>query len=414
MNPTCFGDDNGSISLEATGGTREQYRYRWSNGATTNSISNLTAGTYTVTLSDSFNCEEEYQIVLTQPSELIATLDNNRSQFLDCNNQDNARLALSTIGGNPGIKTVTWQAGVISENGVAVGLSPGTYCATITDNFGCRDTFCYDLTAPEPLEGEMNIPEEPACFGGTTCISVASISGGTGNRYTFQINNGQRYPIDSCVTVFAGTYFINLIDSSGCSISTTLTVDQPEPITVSLAEGPTINLGEPSAVVTGSVIIPSGNDFTTSWSPGGVDCINIDCTSVSVSPSETTTYTLMVTDTNGCTGSSQSTVTVKKTRNVFFANIFTPNQDGINDFFQPVTGIGVESVVSFVVYDRWGNMVFERSNYQPDPAGPGGWDGSFNGRKLDPGVFVYVCKVRFVDNREIDYSGSVTMLGSNR
>jgi gliding motility-associated-like protein len=216
------------------------------------------------------------------------------------------------------------------------------------------------------------------------------------------------------VTVFAGTYFINLIDSSGCSISTTVTVGQPDPIEVFLGEGPTINLGEPSAVVSGTVIIPSGNAFNVSWSPDNVECLNADCTTVSVSPTETTLYTLEVTDTNGCTGSAQTTVNVRKSRNVYFANIFSPDQDGVNDFFQPVLGIGADRVTQFVIYDRWGNMVFERSDYVPDPAGPGGWDGTFNGRKLDPAVFVYYCKVRFLDNREIEYTGSVTMLGSAR
>ncbi len=412
--PTCFGDNNGSISLEAVGGTRMGYRYTWSNGAISNNINNLGAGTYTVTISDSNNCEEEYEFVLTQPNELIATLDLDVSRLLDCNNQDNARLALNVRGGNPGIKTVRWQDGVTVEGNVAIGLSPGNYCATITDNFGCRDTFCYELSAPEPLVGSMNIPSDPLCFGGSTCISVDTISGGTGNRYTFQINNGIRYPIDSCVTVFAGTYVINLIDSSGCSIVTTVTVNQPDPITVLLPEDQSINLGETSAAINGSVIVPSGNDFSSTWLPASVECVNSDCTSMNVSPSETTTYTLSVTDTNGCTGSSQTRVIVRKTRNVFFANIFTPNQDGVNDFFQPVTGLGVERVNYFVIYDRWGNMVFEKSDYVPDPAGPGGWDGTFNGRKLDPAVYVYYCKVLFLDNKEIEYTGSVTMLGSNR
>lgn len=414
-NPTCFGEDNGSIQVGAEGGTRQGYRYTWSvPGEVSNSISNLSAGTYTVTLSDSNNCIEEYTFVLTEPLELVASLDPNRSQFLDCNNQDNASLAITTTGGNPGIKTISWQSGLTVNNGVATGLSPGNYCATITDNFGCLDTFCYDLMAPPPLEGAMAVPAEPLCFGGTTCLEVDFITGGTGNRYTFQINNGIRYPIDSCVTVFAGTYFINLIDSSGCSISTTVTIGQPDPIVVVLGSGPTINLGEPSAVVSGTVIVPSGNSFNTTWSPDEVECLNVDCTTISVAPTETTLYTLLVTDTNGCTASDQTTVTVKKSRNVYFANIFSPNQDGVNDFFQPVTGIGVESVLQFYIYDRWGNMVFERTNYVPDPAGPGGWDGTFNGRKLDAAVYVYYCKVRFLDNREIEYSGSVTMLGSDR
>jgi hypothetical protein len=74
-----------------------------------------------------------------------------------------------------------------------------------------------------------------------------------------------------------------------------------------------------------------------------------------------------------------------------------------------VTGPGVEQILSFAIYDRWGNRVFEKTNYIPDPAGTDGWDGTFGGKRLDPGVFVYFAKALFIDGKVIDYSGSVTL-----
>jgi hypothetical protein len=67
-------------------------------------------------------------------------------------------------------------------------------------------------------------------------------------------------------------------------------------------------------------------------------------------------------------------------------------------------------VETFIIFDRWGNKVFDKSSFVPDPAGSDGWDGTLNGRHLDPGVFVYFAKVKFIDGKVIDYSGSVTLM----
>lgn len=412
--PSCFGDSNGSIAVDAIGGTGIGYKYAWDNGAQSSIINNLPAGDYVVTISDNNNCEQVISFTLSQPDLLEVFLDNARSVELDCNNTDNGSIALTTRGGNPGVKQIKWETGINTEGNVAVNLSPGTYCATVTDNQGCSATYCHTLTAPIPLEGKLRTPAEPLCFGGSTCLSVDYISGGTGNAYTFQINNGIRYPIDSCVTVYAGQYFISLIDSAGCSIDTVIMINQPNPIQVELGEDKDIQLGLPSPQIIPFIDSPVGISSAV-WSPNEyIECLNIDCTEVEMTPPITTTYFLTVTDNNGCTGSDEITIRVREVRNVYFANVFSPNSDGYNDYFQAVTGIGVEKIVAFSVYDRWGNRVFFKENYVPDPAGTDGWDGTFSGRKMNPGVYVYYARALFIDGKEIDYSGSVTLIDSDR
>ncbi len=414
ISPNCFGDTNGLVEVEARGGTGIGFRYMWNTGSQSQQINGLGAGTYTVTISDNNNCEQEITFTLVEPDLLEVSLDNARSVLLDCNNTDNGRIALATRGGNPGVKDITWQSGVATDGNVAINLLPGTYCATVTDNQGCSATYCHTLTAPVPLNGKVRTPVEPICFGSSTCLGIEYLTGGTGNAYTFQINNGRRYPIDSCVTVFAGQYFISLIDSAGCSIDTVIMISQPDPIRVELGEDKDIQLGLPTPQIIPFIDSPVGVSSAV-WTPNDyITCLNTACTDVEMNPPVTTTYHLTVTDINGCTGSDEILIRVREVRNVYFANVFTPNDDGYNDYFQAVTGIGVERILAFAIYDRWGNNIFLKENYVPDPAGTDGWDGTFSGRKMNPGVYVYYAKALFIDGKEIEYSGSVTLLDSNR
>jgi len=411
--PSCFGRTDGSISVNATGGSG-LYTYEWqSPRSALSTISDIGVGEYIVLVKDDKNCEYSDTITLTEPSKLEVFVDRGRTIELDCNNTELGRIALDSRGGNPGVKRYTWQTGVVADRDITGGIGSGTYCATVTDNVGCRDSICYTLEAPLPLVGSINTPDVPTCNGGKTCISIKSITGGTGNTYTFQINNGQRYVIDSCVQVFAGIYVINLIDSTGCSIDTTISIRQPEGISVDVGPDLDAELGLPAPIVN-AVVNATIPIVSFIWTPiDNVECLTEDCQSVQLSPAETTTYRLIVVDTNGCTGLDELVVTVKKQRNVYFANIFTPNGDGFNDRFQVVVGPGIESVLDFSIYDRWGNKVFEKLNYTPDPAQSDGWDGSFDGRGLDPGVFVYKAQVKFIDGVIKNYAGSVTLADKN-
>ncbi len=131
---------------------------------------------------------------------------------------------------------------------------------------------------------------------------------------------------------------------------------------------------------------------------------------VTFSPLATTNYNITVTDENGCFASDDITVFVDLARNVFFSNIFSPNGDNQNDFFQLATGSGVLEVLSFRLFDRWGNVVHEEMAYMPDDSLHPGWDGFFNNREAEAGVYVYFAEVLFEDNVRIAYKGDVTLV----
>jgi gliding motility-associated-like protein len=117
----------------------------------------------------------------------------------------------------------------------------------------------------------------------------------------------------------------------------------------------------------------------------------------------------MVTDETGCIATDSVRIAVIKNRPVYIPNAFSPNNDGPNDLFTVYAGPAVESVQSLRVFDRWGNLVFERGEFAPNDESMG-WDGRFDGRLMNGGVFVYFAEVRFIDGLVVNFKGDVTLV----
>ena len=121
---------------------------------------------------------------------------------------------------------------------------------------------------------------------------------------------------------------------------------------------------------------------------------------------QTETVTVSVTDVNGCVATEDVTIEVfDNCIDGFYTipNVFTPNGDGINDVFEPLSLISTP-VEKFALYDRWGNQVFQTND--PDES----WDGRFNGQPLNGGVFVYTLEVMCPDGNAGYHSGNVTLM----
>lgn len=205
---------------------------------------------------------------------------------------------------------------------------------------------------------------------------------------TFQIGNEFYTPIND-------TIISNVVPSQfGCDslVNTTVQVN-PRP-TVSISENVTILNGA-------STIIEADTDSENwLWSP--VETLScIDCLNPIASPSQTTTYTIQ-SDLNGCITEQSVIVTVEVNHTVYIPNIFSPNGDLDNDILF-VRAKDVESL-DFIVFDRWGEVVFE-SNSTLD-----GWDGNFRGQKMNAGVYVYVANVTFIDGFETQLKGDITLI----
>ncbi|MGZ8538438.1 MAG: PKD domain-containing protein, partial [Flavisolibacter sp.] len=175
---------------------------------------------------------------------------------------------------------------------------------------------------------------------------------------------------------------------------------------------PTVSAGVDQNIVVGNSTnlksVYSNDVISWQWNNGGsLSCFN--CPSPVATPKQTTNYTLQVKNGGGCAATDQVSVFVTcNNGNLFIPNTFSPNADGVNDRFYP-NGKGINMIRSLRVFNRWGEIVFERSNFSPNEISLG-WDGSFKGQPLAPDVYVYTCDVLCQNNEVLTYKGDVTLL----
>ncbi len=404
--PTCFGATDGGASLMGDGGT-PQYDYVWSTGSVTNSIFDVPAGSYNVTITDTNGCIFQFVVPIAEPDSLIATIDLFGTSDALCFGEDDGDISVVWSGGNSGPAMYEWTNNV-SNTSTASGLPVGTYNITVTDINGCSDTTEHVINQPPPIMAVIPTPMEPECFGFQTFITLDTVFGGNPGLYTYSVDNGPQQLVNAAIPVFADlTHTISIFDSEGCRLDTMLFINQPDEVIVNLGPDVEIQLGdsiqlEPlpvSALAIDSIF----------WTPADfLSCT--DCFEPWSAPLSTQEYTFTIIDINGCMGSDDIIVDVDKNRNIYIPNIFSPNGDGFNDIFKVESGPGVVDVNFMYIFDRWGEQLFERNNFVPADDISGGWDGTFKGKEAPTGVYVYIIEVDFADGITLLYRGDITII----
>ena len=194
-------------------------------------------------------------------------------------------------------------------------------------------------------------------------------------------------------------------DSKGCFRDTAYVPVKVYPMpTVNAGEDKTINVGQ-QIQITPTV----SNDVTNiSWTPSTA-IVSQDKGAITVAPKESIEYTIEVSNEGHCRAMDRISVFVLcNNANVFVPNTFSPNGDGANDIFYP-RGSGVFKILNLKVFNRWGQIVYDRSNINAnDPTV--GWDGTYKGNVLSPDVFVYVLQVVCENNSILTFKGNIALL----
>ncbi len=252
------------------------------------------------------------------------------------------------------------------------------------------------------------VAEPPPCAGLPGQIRLQNISGGI-PPISYQLDAQRLQQLDSLpqiiAEVFPGTYSLQVSDSLGCTAQLNLTIAEGIETTVNLGEDLTINLGERINL---EPLINFPYDSLI-WTPEEVVSCQ-GCLSPEVEVTENIRISLVVFDLQGCIAEDEISISVDRRVSVYVPNVFSPNDDGFNDFFTLFADDSqVVRIRRLAIFDRWGNQVFERQNFQPGIATQG-WDGRFRGELMDPAVFVYYAEVELIDGRIELFSGDVTLV----
>ena len=286
---TCKAGIDGTIDITPSGGT-PGYTFNWSHGPTTEDVNTLTAGSYTITLTDGNGCTLDSTFAVTEPTALVI---NKAITNATCNAGNNGAIDITPSGGTPGY-TFSWSHGPTTED--VNTLTAGSYTITLTDANGCTLDSTFAVTEPTARVINKAITDVTCKAGIDGTIDITP-SGGTPG-YTFNWSHGPT--TEDVNTLTAGSYIVTLTDGNGCTLDSTFTVTEPTALVINKAiTNVTCNAGNDGAID----ITPSGGTlgYTFSWSHGPI--------TEDVGTLTTGNYTVTLTDGNGCTLDSTFTVT---------------------------------------------------------------------------------------------------------
>ena len=276
---TCSGLSNGSIDLTPQGNS--PFTFVWSNGGTIEDISGLSAGDYSVTVTDLYGCQSTTSSNISQPGPLTSTLSTSNPS---CFGQPTGTINLTPSGGiSP--YTYSWSNGRTTKD--INSLTSGTYSVTITDANGCTTTNSATITQPTQLTTDVTTTNVN-CYGGNNGTASVSVGGGT-PPYLYMWNNGSTQ--NSLSNLTSGNYQVTVTDNKGCSKISNLNISQPSELSISFSITTYPNCGSNNGGVSSSVL-GGTPPYTYSWSNGS--------TLQNITGVQSGDYTLTVTDSKGC------------------------------------------------------------------------------------------------------------------
>lgn len=462
VNILCKGEETGSVDLEVSGGVLP-YVYSWNNGAITQDLVNLPAGSYEVLVTDANGCQTENNIILTEPSDTLGY--SYETSDVTCNDGANGKIELMLTGGSLPYD-IDWSNG--DTVSIISSLTAGFYEFVVTDNNGCVVSDSIEIEQPDAITIN-EIVTDVSCNGLSDGVIDISPSGGTAPyRFRwFNSNYALSAQTEDLVGFPADLYQLEIRDSNNCFHEVFIEIAEPDQIVidytfnvVSCSDG-----GDASILVTVEGGTPA---YDFNWSNGATtqNLINIpaavyelnltdangckDSLKVEIIEPEpieisfettvvsckdqfdgtalasssggnggyqyywengTTTafneqlsnrwYSVEVEDILGCTKIDSVFIDINPISCIDPVNTFSPNGDNYNDTWV-IDNVSLYPNLTMQIYNKWGNLVFKsESGYTP-------WDGAFNGAILPAGVYYYILELGDDENEIV--KGNITLI----
>ena len=379
---SCFGANDGSIKLNFVGGV-SPVNLVWSDSSTAGTTrNNLKPGTYSVSIIDGTPCQITRTFIIVEPQLLV--LDANLTNALDCNDANSGAINLLVSGGTAPF-SYAWSNGSVTEDLTAI--PAGNYLVTVTDARNCSATASYSIVRPSPIVIKVDTGTDFNCATKVVKQSFAAkVSGGI-PPYQFVWSSGTVSGSNNTImnTSENGLVIVDAIDARGCKTSYTFNVSIPELGTPSFA---TTSLGfntygfysiEDPILFTNTAtgdFTNIGWDFGDGTFSNELNPVHIYKKEGAYAVRQTVTYPF------GCVYFSTITLLIEKGYRLIPPTAFTPNGDGVNDYFSPEF-LGLNQI-RFDVYDTWGSLIYSESGDTIK-----GWDGKINNKEAENGNYYF-------------------------
>ena len=398
---SCFGGSDGLIEITIEGGispyTTYLYNANQENISTESgdliSFNNLESGDYYYSVLDSNGClitGDEIIFNINQPNEIIVEL--NETGGVSCNNSEDGFIDITVSGGNPDYSYVWVNPFGDSFNTEDLqNVSGGNYSLTLTDQNGCQELFSIEINENEAVSFDVDFDD---CNANDIEITINASGGIPNYNYSLSYDNNI---VDSNTNgnfegLEAGEYLVSVNDSNNCESESYISLNSSPLANFETDEFEFSLSNEPTEFTDLSI---DNNIISWSWDFGDGNNSNQQNPTNQYLQPGVYFVTLEVVDIFGCSDVITKELRVLQDYYSYTPNIFTPNNDGMNDTFSPsLMNIDYESY-SLTIFDRWGNELFKTNKYEE------GWDGKqINGEMLPSDIYSY--KVVYKTNMGIE------------
>jgi gliding motility-associated-like protein len=297
------------------------------------------------------------------------------------------------------------------HNVIYESFGPKTVALTVESSRGCLVTKILDIYVEACCQDTSTLWVEAdaldlICHDIPEGIIIANGHSGS-PQYNFSLDGVSYQPSPYFYDLDVGDYTLYIQDQKGCENEVDVTLNEPPPIFAFAGPDTTVNLGY-SIYLNGDYI--SNGPVSFLWSDVSNGIVGDSSSQqVEVMPFQNSYFEFMITDENGCTDRDSVYVRVRVERPVYAPNIFTANNDGINDYFSVFAGPAGQFIEELHIYDRWGELIYKGENL-PLNERKIGWDGTFRDALVNPGVYVWMAKIRFIDGVTEVFSGDLTLV----
>lgn len=453
----CFGSATGAVNLNVLGGS-SPYNYLWSNSQTTQNISGLSAGDYSVTITDAHGCVKSDTATVLQTGDITI---NTIVTDVTCYGGSNGNVSVIATGGTSPYN-YSWSN---SSTGPSTTCPSGSYSVTVSDVNGCSNIST--VTVNQPAEMIISVSSiDASCFNSNDGIAIVVTIGGT-PAYDYQWSNTNT---DSLITGGSGLYSVTVTDNHNCSKSTSVTIGQPSVVITQMQADSTncFNSNDGKAHVlssggtapytflwnttpvqndsvaaglaagiylvtvtdyhaclkTDTVLVPEPPQMLASFTTTKTSCYGNSDGSITVaisgghapysylwdsSPVQATataqslpkgSYSVTITDNRSCTLTQPVELGFSDASCLEIPSAFSPNSDGNNDTWE-IKYINLYPEVTVEIYNRWGSIIFKSTGYHEF------WDGKYNGNEASSGTYIYIINL---NNGTDPLNGTVTII----